>query len=175
MTKNRIYFLHQPYNLLLYQPQTGIYLKCLCLTIGLNKRSLCMCAVLSVCSNLKRKDAGCFNIFWSSKRGKSICESWERGEEETDGLHYVSQQESVVRYCVVQESRKTPAECFCRAVADFLHRYADWIVFSWCVCSLIECFSHMGSYCLLLCLFLYECRCIVVAQSNNVLKRFYQP
>ena len=46
-------------------------------------------------------------------------------EEETDGLHYVRQQESMVRYGVVEASRKTPAECFCGAVPDLHHRYTN--------------------------------------------------
>lgn len=64
-------------NLLLYQPPDWLFsfflllraIQCF-LTIGLSKESLCMCAILSVCSNVTREVAGCFNIFWSNKRGK---------------------------------------------------------------------------------------------------------
>lgn len=128
---------------------------------------------LWVCAVMKKKGggAGCFSVFWWNRRGQSICESWECKEEETDGLHYVSQQETVVRYCVIQASRKTPAECFCRAVPDFHHRYTDWILFS---CMHVASNRKFVTYGILLLVVVFICLYImVVAHANKCEWTFY--
>lgn len=79
-------------------------------------------------------------------------------EDETDGLHYARQRESAARRCAIQASR-TPAECFCRPVSDFHHRYRKWILF-------FTLSSDMESICLLSGLFLQRTVNELVIASN---------